>query len=242
MTTVGSLYEKCGELFADYPLAARVVDYRAIVHSMVLALQEDGELRFFALTRDNRGRPFYTVSPWRAGGDILIIDADSSEEAPGWAYIAVTRAIPLPRHGSLFGWRWEDDVSAMIAVYAEHGPSSPEPSWAVMPRADSAEAQWPPFTGEQLPGHRFWKYYRAANVISLGGLIAETPASVFWVDMQATLGWSCCVVARDIVGSQGCTLRRGAYVYYEALRSGAAMPALDVLLSDASKIDLAGRF
>jgi hypothetical protein len=85
----------------------------------------------------------------------------------------VTCGVPMPRHGSLLGWSWLDD------------------------------------------------------------LIAGTPGTVCWINTKAVLGSDCCAVARDITSPEGHTLRRGRYVYYEALRK---------LLAAADRADLASRF
>lgn len=97
-------------------------------------------------------------------------------------------------------------------------------------------------TDECLFGDWFWEHYRAGNLVCLGGLIAETPDTVFWVDTRAILGSGCCAVARDITSPDGYTLRRGRYVYHQALRADKPMPSLGELLADTEKIDLAPRF
>jgi hypothetical protein len=242
MSGASSLYETCVELFTHYPLATRVVNYKATIHSMVLLVRDGDQSVYFVLSRDcGEGTPFYSVRPWRTGGELVNIEADGGA-VPDWVVSAVTRGVPIPRHGSLFGWRWEDEVTALIAVYAKYGPAFPEPTWALMPRAGIPEVQWPPFTGEHLLGYWFWKHYRAGSVDSLGDLIARTPDAVFWVDTETVLGSDCCVVARDIADHKGHALRRGRYVYYEALLAGKPVPPLDVLLSDPNKTDLAPRF
>ncbi len=242
MSSASSLFEACAELFTRYPLATRVVNYKGTVHSMVLLVRDGDESAYFVLTHDcGQAMPFYSVSSWRAGGEIVGIEADGGAVAD-WAVSAVTRGIPIPRHGSLFGWRWEDEVTALIAIYARHTSALPEPSWAVMPRAGVAEVRWPPFVGEHLLGYWFWKYYRAGSMESLGDLIARTPDAVFWVDTEAILGWDSCVVARDIADHEGYVVRRGCYVYYEALLAGKSVPPLDMLLADPRKTDLAPRF
>jgi hypothetical protein len=187
------------------------------------------------------GRPFYSVSPWNAGGAIVNIEADGGA-VPDGVVSAVSRGVPFPRHGSLFGWKCGDDVTALVAVYAKYTPAYPEPSWTVLPLAGTQDAQWPPFTGEQLLGDWFWKHYRAGSMVSLGRLIAGTSDTVFWAGTEAILGWDCCVVARDIASREGYTLPRGCYVYYEALQAGKVVPPLDVLLAHFGKTDLAPRF
>lgn len=242
MVRTRSLYETCNELFTDYPLAARTVNRSGTIRSMVLLLRDGDDAGFFVLVSDSsEGRPLYSLCTWQAGG-IVDIEADGSAAVSDVAVKAVTRGVPLPRHGSVFGWRHGDAVTALVAVYTEHTPESPEPSWTVMPLAGTPEAQWPPFTGERLFGHRFWEQYRAGSIITLDNLIAGTPDTVFWADTKAILGSDCCAVAHDISSPDGPVLRRGRYVYYQALRDGKPVPSLNALLADPGKIDLAPRF
>jgi hypothetical protein len=170
------------------------------------------------------------------------IEAPDSSAVPNVAVNVVTHGIPIPRDGSLFGWVHEDTITALVAVYAEYTADSPQPGWAVMPLAGIPEALWPPFTGEALFRRWSWEDYRAGSLVSLASTIAETPETVFWADTKATIGSDCCVVAHDITGPKGHTLRRGSYVYYQALREGAPVPPVSALLADASTIDLAPRF
>jgi hypothetical protein len=209
---------------------------------MLLVLSDGDGARFFVLTHDRRdGRSLYLLRQ-RGTRETVDIAADRDAAAPDVAVSVVTRGVPLPRDGSLFGWRYGDAVTALIPVYTTSTPTTPEPFCAVMPRAGVQEVQWPPFTKERLPGHWFWEHYWARKIVSVSGTIAETPATVFWVNTKATLGTNCCVVAQDIESSEGYSLRRGIYVYYKELRAGTPVPSLTVLLADSGKIDLAGRF
>jgi hypothetical protein len=242
MICTNSLYEASHELFTGYPLATRTVNRSGTVRSMVLMLQDGEDRGFFVLSQD-RGdaKPSYSLWPWPAG-DIVDIEVESSIDVPDVAVNAVTRGVPIPRDGSLFGWTGGDAISALIVVYAEYTPAYPEPGWAVMPLAGTPEAQWPPFTGEPLFGHWSWEQFQAGSIISLEGLIAETPDTVCWVDTKAVLGSDCCAVARDISTRAGHVLRHGCYVYFQALRAGKPVPSLKALLADPGKIDLAPRF
>src|SRR5208282_485283 len=116
MIRVGSLYETCSEIFADYPLAVGNCDDG--IRSMALMLREGDDARFFVLSHDyGEGTPFFLLRPWRAGG-VAHIEADSGGIFPAAVVSAVTRGIPIPRHGSLFGWKAGDEVTAMVAVEA----------------------------------------------------------------------------------------------------------------------------
>jgi len=242
MTHTSSLYETCHELFVAYPLATSAVNRSGTVRSMVLMLEGGEDAGFFVLVRNCRAStPSYSLWAWPRG-DIIDIDAADSHVVPDVAVNVVTRGVPIPRDGSLFGWVREGTITALVAVYAEYTPASPQPGWAVMPLAGTPEAWWPPFTGECLFGHWSWERYRAGSIVSLADTIADKPETVFWADTKAIIGSDCCVVAHDITGPKGHTLRRGCYVYFQALREGKPVPSLSALLAEDSAIDLAPRF
>jgi hypothetical protein len=209
---------------------------------MVL-LFRDGDNAQFSLLSQESGEegPSYSLHPWPVG-DIVDIDTDGMTVVPDAAVNAVTHGVPIPRDGSVFGWTYGEAVSALVAVYAAYTPASPQPIWTVMPLAGVPAAQWPPFTDERFFGDWFWEHHRAGRLILLDDLIARTHNTVFWVDTRAILGSDSCAVARDIRSLKGCTLQRGRYVYYQALREGKPVPPLSALLADTTKIDLAPRF
>ena len=242
MTRTRSLYEACLGLFAAYPLASRSVNRSGTVCAMVLMLAGGDGAGFHVLShRRGTGRSSFLIWPWPAG-EIAEIEAGGDADVSDVAADAVTRGVPIPRDGSLLGWSIRGDITALVIVYAKYTPDSPEPAWSVMPLVGIPETQWPPFAGERLFGCWSWEDYRAGRIVSLDDLIARTPDTVFWVDTKAVLGSDCCAVARDATSPDGHTLRRGSYVYYEALRAGKPVPPLRALLADASKIDLASRF
>jgi hypothetical protein len=223
-------------------MAANVANDSETTRSMVLALRDGDETRYFTLSRNcGDGRSSYSICPWPTG-TMVGIQADVGAAVPDVFVSAVTRGIPIPRDGSLFGWKHGDAVTALIAVYAEYEPLSPDPCWSVMPLVGSPEAQWPPFTGEPLIGNCFWELHQAGKVVSVESLIAATSDTVFWADTDAVIGSGCCVVARDIRSPEGYTLQSGRYVYYKALRTGAPMPSLQALLAGTGKTDLATQF
>ena len=241
MIRTDSLYEVCHELFAGYPLAVEAINGSGVIRSMVLMLQDGDDARFFVPSTDrSEGRASFSIFPWRASG---IVDIEPHGGAvPDVVANALTRGVPIPRDGSLFGWACEEAVTALVGVQARYTPASSVPSWAVMPLASIEETQWPPFTSERLFGNWFWEYHRARKIVLLDALIAGTSGLVFWVDTTAILGSECCAVARDIRSAEGYTLGRGCYVHYEALRVGKPVPSLAVLLADPGKTDLALQF
>ena len=242
MTHTSSLYKACSELLADYPLAASADECTGAVASMVILFQHQGEVQFFVLSQQcDEAGVFFSVSPWPAGESVIIED-DEAPAVPDAMASAIASGVPVPRHGSLFGWRSEDSITALIAIYSEYTSDCPQPRWTVMPRDGLRYDQWPPFTDEVVLGHWFWEYYKIGKIVLLDDLIASIAATVFWIDTQQTLGSDCCAIARDVISPQGFTLRCGCYVYYEALRIGAAVPPMQALLADANKVDLVSRF
>lgn len=209
---------------------------------MVLMLRDGDEPEFFVLSRTGGTEmSLYSIRVWRAD-EVIDIRSDDGADVPDKMVRALTHGVPIPQHGSLFGWSHEDSVIAVITVYTKFTPAHPYPYWSVLPRADSPQSQWPPFIDERLFGHWFWVDYRAGRIISLGDLVARNPNTVFWVNTKATLGWDCCAIAHDITSPEGHTLRRGRYLYYQVLRAGRSAPSLSVLLADSGKVDLASRF
>jgi hypothetical protein len=239
MDRSSSLYQACSDLFVRYPLA---VEGSGRARWIVLAQQDGNGAAFFVLTRDdNEDRPLYSLGPWRASGGVEI-GPDAHAVVPKVFANAVEQGVPIPRHGSLFGWDDTGAISALIASYSQYTPETPEPSWAAMPIVGIPEARWPAMVHERIFGTWFWEAYRVGRIVALDGLIAENPRVVFWVDTVAILGSGCCAVARDIRSGDEPMLRRGRYVYYQAQEAGKPVPSLEALLADDSKIDLAARF
>ncbi len=209
---------------------------------MVLAQREGGVVAFFVLMHDHQeGHPLYSLSPWRGPGGVDI-SPGTDAAIPDVFINAVAHGVPIPRHGSLFGWDDGGTLTALIATYAQYTSATLEPSWATMPLAGIPESRWPVFTAERFFGRWFWDLYRAGSIVTLDDLIEATPGVVFWVDTVAIIGSGCCAVAHDIRSPDGAVLRCGRYVYYQALQAGKPVPALEVLLADEGKIDLASRF
>jgi hypothetical protein len=242
MAHTTSLYGACHRLFTSYPLATRAVNSSGTIRSMVL-LDRDGEdVKFFVLLQNcDEGKPFYSLCPWH-GGNIVDIEEGSSDAVSHVVADVLTNGVPIPQHGSLFGWRNGDAIHALIAIYADDTPACLDPSWTVMPLVEAPQTDWPPFTKQVLFGHWFWEHYWAGSIVSLADLIASIPDTVFLAETEAIIGWDCCVVARNITSPEGYTLRRGRYVYFQTLRAGELVPSLEVLLSNTRKVDLAPWF
>lgn len=242
MICTTSLYDSCGELFARYPLAARALDDAGSVRLMVLMLLEAEDIGFFQLERywHDNGSFCYSLYPWPSG-DIATIEPDGPP-VPEVVASAVTRGVPLPRHGSLFGWLAGDGITALVGSDTEYVPARQLPRWSVMPLVGMSRAAWPPFVDERFFGRWFWQYYETGNLVALDNLIFGAPHTVFWVGTQAIIGSDCCVVARDLHGPGPYTLRRGCYVDSEVLDAGTPVPSMSALLADGRKTDLAPRF
>lgn len=241
MISAARVHQRCRELFDAYPLAVVAGDHVPTMQSMVLILADDGDASFFVLVRDcGENEPSFTIIPWHAENTVAV-DSDGGD-VPDLAAGAVMRGVPLPRDGSLLGWISAESVTALIVVYASYTPDRPVPTWSVLPLAVAPEELWPPFVDEHLLGGWFWKHLRAARIVYLGDAIAGTAGTVFWLDTYASLGSDCCVVANDVRTPDGYLLRRGTYLGSAVLRAGAAVPALDELLAEVGKTDLASRF
>lgn len=241
MISTSSLYEACRELFLTYPLTVRAANRSGTIHLLVLLVHDDSSERFFVLSRDCReDRPRFSLRPWHDEGVVDIAADDPG--IPDATMEAVIHGVPIPQDEYLFGWRDGDHITALVVFYTRYTPTCPEPRWAVMPSADEPEERWPPFATERQFGHWFWEHYRDGNVVCVSGIVGENPGTVFWVDTQAILGSNCCAVGDDIVSPGGYTLRRGRYVYQDALLMNKPVPSLEVLLADTSKADLAPRF
>lgn len=239
MIRANFLFAACYALFARYPPAVTTATSSGSIRSMLLMLPDGDRASFFVLTHDRRnGRSLFSLRQ-RDASESVDIGADDDASVPEAAAEPVTRGVPIPRDGSLFGWRRGVAITALIPVYTTSTPASPEPFCAVMPRAGVPEGEWPPFTEERLPGPWFWKDYWALRIVSVAGLIAARPATVFWADTKAALGVDCCVVAQDLEDAAGYTLPRGIYAYYKVLQVGRPVTSLAVLLADSGKTDLA---
>jgi hypothetical protein len=235
-----SLYERCQELFSSFPLAASSDDDDSI-RSMVLALREGKETGYFALSQYTGAGCYFSLCRWPTGSAVAIRD-DVTLSLPGEFEGAIIHGVPIPKDGSLLGWKHGNVIDALIAVYTECAPESPEPCWSVMPRMDSREVAWPPFTGEPLIDHSFWELFRTGRIVSLEDLIAQTADTVFWAETDSTLGSASCVVTRDVRSPEGYILRSGIYVYYRVLRAGIQIPSPQAILSGSTSTDLTVRF
>jgi hypothetical protein len=241
MICTSALCQMCDELFARYPPTTGTTDLGDAACAMVLMLRDRYDVTFFVLARDHSaGRPGYALRPW-PGRDTVLINADSESGVPDSFADVISAGVPIPPDGSLFGWRDEDLITALVAIYAEYTPGGQEPCWSLLPRAEVPATRWPSFAGQNLFGAWFWDYYHAGDLVSLDRLIAAIPGTVFWADTEATLGSGCCVVARDVKGD-GFTLPRGRYVHHSVLGSAAPVPPLDALLTGARMADLSPRF
>jgi hypothetical protein len=235
-------YRRCQRLFVRYPLAVTVANRAGTVRSMVLTMGDGDDAGFYVLFHNRgTGEDFYLLKQW-SGRSVGSVYACNGADIPIAFADVVTSGVPVPRDGSLFGWKSGDGVTALVTIHVKYTPAHPEPSWSLMLLADVPEALWPPFVEEPLFGSWFWDHYQAGSIIWLDRLIAATPDTVFWVDTEAILDSDCCIVARDIESPTGYTLRRGRYVYYQVLEEGKQVPPLAELLASPDKTDLAPRF
>jgi hypothetical protein len=239
MMCVSVLYKTCQNLYTSRPLATGPVDATGTVNVMVMLLPNGESERFFVLLRsETAADPSYQLRSWD-GKDQLAIVPDADIAAPEIFSDAVLHGVPFPTDGTLFGWRHNDEIIALIAFYAEYTPGAPDPCWSVMLRADSPEPQWPSLP---LFGEWFWKLLDSGCITDLSHLIASAPGMVFWSDTEPIIGSGCCLVTHDITSDERYTLKRGRYVHHSVLRSGKQVPQIDVLLTETLTTDLAPRF
>jgi hypothetical protein len=192
------------------------------------------------LSHDNgEGRPRCSLRLWGAR-NIVNIEADGIAAVPDEIVKAVAYGVPIPQGWSLFGWNDKGIITTLTLFCTKGARQLPRYTW--MPLAGLPEAQWPPYASESLFGRWFWDSHQDGKVIPLARLIAGTLNTVYWVDTSVSLGSGCCAVARDFGDPEGPMLRRGCYVYCEALRAGKPVPSLTALLAQASKLDLGLQF
>jgi hypothetical protein len=245
MTQSHPLHERCRELFADYPLAVQVHEDNDAVNSMVLVLQRGDDAGFYLLLQeesDGAAECYYEIRQWHDEAAVRIDTALRAEDVPDAPAEAIMAGTPIPRDGSLFGWRHGDSITALLVTYTQQTPETPEPSWAVMPLAGTAESQWPPFAAEIWFGGWFWDDFRAKNLVLLDASIAASTRTVFWADTHAAIGSNSAVVTRDLKTLEGYTLPRGQYVYHRTLRKGEGIPSLEALLTGDRLYDLGPQF
>lgn len=242
MICIDSLHQACQDLFARYPQAVMVATgHGQAANSMVLMVRTGSEAEFYVLSHPPAADSPFALCRW-PHGDAVDIRADTDAATPDLARSVVSRAIPFPADGSLFGWTHEHAITALIVFYGEYSPESPQPSWAVMPLEGTPDQHWPPFTEERIFGSWFWEHHQAGRIVSLATLVGSAQQTIFWTDTKEILGSDCCAVAHDLRTPDGPTLPRGRYVYYQALRAGKSAPPLSVLLAGTGKVDLAPRF
>jgi hypothetical protein len=240
----GTLYEEFSALFDTYPLAVEPVTADGTQDRMVLG--SPGRA-FHILQRVLSGipRPFITLSPWKNARDSVIADSAGGVESlgggiPGDAARLVASAVPIPRDGSLFGWRDGGGITAIFPFYADEDWDN-LPAWSGMPRADLPEPQWPPFTRQDFAGSGFWDHYRAGWVADLAPVVGRTSGSVFWAATNASLDSGCAVVTRRISG-HGWRMEPGTYAYWKVLQDPAGQARIERAIRQASRTDLGPQF
>jgi hypothetical protein len=231
MTKTDSLYKRCQQLFADYPLAAVTgpPDHMTLMAS-------DGS-DFFVLTDPGDGARHFRLQSWSSESAVSI-EAETADLPTGLAEV-LKGGVPCPGDGALFGWVQHGVVTGLIATYI---PEETGPRWSPMPVAGSPEDGWPPFVGRRLLGHWFWDEYQARTIVDLGPLVASTPGTIYWAATEPTVGSNSAVVTSD-VRKGGIFLPQGVYMFREVLAgSGLSAEALESLARKAQQTDLAPRF
>jgi hypothetical protein len=237
-----SLYGACEEMFTGYPLAVETAGNDKILRAMILMVAAGtGGAEFFVLAyEDDSGGSSFRLHQRGAAAPAVLIETDGGTRDPAAAQDVLARGVPLPRHGSLFGWQQDGVVTVLIATYTDYSPEHPEPTWSALPLAGIPESAWPSFIGEEF-GRWFWEHLQAGKIVNLAVAVAQARQMIFWVP-DGTSGAGCIVVRDDLAGENGSVLPRGRYVYSEDLRAGLPVPPLEDLLADPGKTDLGPRF
>jgi hypothetical protein len=229
MTKTDSLYQRCQQLFADYPLAV-LDDWE-----MALLMPAGTGAAFFILAKEEDGS--YTMDRW-SGEELGRVSSNGGSAGDDMACV-LKDGVPCPRDGELFGWVQHGVITGLIAasISQEHGPV-----WSPMPAVGTPEDSWPAFVGPHVLGHWFWDEYQAGKIVSLGPLIASTPGTIYWAATEPTIGSGSAVVT-TAVHKGGISLPDGVYIYHGVLTgSGLCAEALESLARKAPQTDLAPRF
>src|SRR6266576_3491975 len=103
MIRANFLFAACYALFARYPSAVTTATSSGSIRSMLLMLPDGDRASFFVLTHDRRnGRSLFSLRQ-RDASESVDIGADDDAAVSEAAAEPVTRGVPIPRDGSLFG-------------------------------------------------------------------------------------------------------------------------------------------
>jgi hypothetical protein len=232
------LAEACSNLFDAYPAAVEVVDRNGPARSMILALPDGEEARFFILAHDAAdGASSWTLGPWTA--DVCAIAEWACTDDMAAAIVA--RGVPVPPDGTMFAWRDGYTLPALLAFYAD-AEKDVSPYWTTMQTVDADRpAPVPQCSAGIKCWERFWGLYDAGDIIPATALVARNPGTIFWADARESLEYGCFVVARDVATLEGYVLPRGCYVHSDDLQAGGSMPMVDIVLADPGRVDMAPR-
>jgi hypothetical protein len=147
--------DACNRLFSGYPLAVE----HAGAAFMVLIVPAGDVPRFYTLVRLRDGS--CRLRLWRSRDGIMI--SPGTAALPAGYEDVLGSGVPLPRHGSMFGWVAGGEVTALICVNTRDANDALEfPVFAVAPRAGTPESQWPPCY--PLFGAWFWAGQRGGRI------------------------------------------------------------------------------
>ena len=239
-------FTACVRLFKRYPLAVTQDRADPGFRSMVLVNRDAGPRGFFILTQVSDD--LFVIRSWhRQHG--LSHGIRPGEPVSGTVHRVISDSMPVPRHGALFGWVTDCQVTVMMAAYSRQPASCdrpvPVPEIRVMPMVGTNEVlHWPPFAASPFDG-RLWEYVERGQIVDIVPLLARGTGRAYWVpslDRRSARHEDGCVVIRDHMPAEEYWLPAGVYMDQWILREGFTAPPVSLLLALPGVVDLTRRF
>ena len=239
-------FAACRQLFRYHPLA--VNQPPAGAGGLATMVVRDRTAGFFVLTRPEENR--FILRSWHER-DGVEEEIRRGRPVPDLARQVIATCLPVPRHGSLFGWIACRQVTALLAVRSappsSHGSSPGDasaparlagPEVRVLPlEGTTKQWHWPPFTVSPLDDWRLWEYIEWREIVDVMPLLGARPGRAFWVpapDGRPTGH----VVLTENVRTDAFWLPEGVYCDHWTLREGIEAPPADSLIASPRAVDL----
>jgi hypothetical protein len=224
------LHTRCAELFDTCPEA--VTNDRDMV--LYLPHAHGSAPRWFTLERHDNGN--YRIRRRNVAGGFNIKPGQTDA---GHFTDVINAGVPFPRHGSVYGWLDDREVTALILPDAQPGQT---PCFVITVRTD---VEWWPEAGDMCAfGWWFWDNYRVGKIVNLAHVIHAAPDTVYWAGMPDAAGFwrrssHAIGVRTSLAVSDDGVFPAGVYVLNLDMADGMPMPTLDRLLAAAHRVDLA---